>query len=983
MKPISAWFSIQSRPLLGGVALVLSASITLAAAPRTTQRDEPAGSVVYAEVARGHSLNGEWNFQLAPGAEAATPEGFPGASQTGEGWGRIQVPGHWDLQGFIEPQYKAPIRATGYYQRTFTVDDAWKGQRVFLRFEGVLFGLEAWVNGKPIGSWGSGYNPVTFDITDQLRWSGDNILSVRVTTASFANGFDHNDCWGLAGIYRDVWLFALPEKHLRSWTSRTTLRGDGTAEVVFPVEIPEAAAGCTVNGTLTDPGGQKREITFQTAGAGRFEGRLDLPQDLLWHAERPLRHRLDLALKQEGKVIHEITTLAALREVRLDGVKILVNGRPVRLRGVNHHDIWPDTGRTATLEQLRRDVKMIVEMNANFVRTAHYPPDHRLLDLCEEAGLFVMCEVPFGFGDHWLTDPAYTPELLARAAATVRRDVHYGCNIIWSIGNENPVTDSTVETAACVKKLDPTRPVCFPMTGNTFFESQDWGRKTPATLDILAPHYPGIDRVKMMPAEIKDRPVVMTEFSHALALGGDGLQSIWDHVLTNDMPAGGAIWMFQDQGILRKKSDKVQPHPYAIALDDERFFDTESTSAADGLTYSDRVPKTNYWQARAVYAPVRVTSHRIGDDGSIKLTLANHHDLRPLTGMLGTWNLLADGVSAAKGTFSSDIEARARGEVSIDPPAGLLEKAESAWLELAINDGEGRRVLIDSLALRKPATAFDQVTADRAAAESWARGFIGGDASAIRLRVGRPDGMLMERWGGKQKQNAHWRPHLLAPAEAGLLEEARNGGSLELKRHFTFVRGDFPEQSMIGTVRCTIPASGPVRVDYNFETRDATGIWLEAGLSFAAPDVAHELHWIGRGPYATYPGKNLLGTHGRHALHRDDLYFDGNRQETCAAILITPEGGGIGLLPVGDGFDLAVERTGDGVVIGHNARVSGVGTKFKMPDITVDLDKTPKLTGSFRVLPLTAGKWPAEIERHFARGRSQVKAFRPYLKMRQ
>jgi beta-galactosidase len=487
----------------------------------------------------------------------------------------------------------------------------------------------------------------------------------------------------------------------------------------------------------------------------------------------------------------------------------------------------------------------------------------------------------------------------------------------------------------------------------------------------------------LMRAEIKDRPLVMTEFSHALALGGDGLQSIWDHVLKNDMPAGGAIWMFQDQGILRKISDRVKPHPYAIAVDDERFFDTASASGADGLTCSDRVPKTNYWQARAVYAPVRVTGQRIDEDGTIKLTLANYHDLRPLTGMQGSWGLFTDGISTAKGPFSATIEARGSGVVSIPLPVASWKGAESAWLELAMADAGGRRVLIDSLALRKPAAAFDQVPADRAAAETWARDFIGGEAPAIRLRVGRPDGLLMERWGGKQKQNAHWRPHLLAPAVAGVLDESRSGASLELKRHFTFIRRDFPQQSVAGIVRCTIPDSGPVRVDYDLKASNATGIWLEAGISFAAPGSAGDLHWIGSGPCATYPGKNLLGTFGRHALHRDDLYFDGNRQETCAAILVAPEGSGIGLLPVGDSFDLSLERTRDGVMIGHNAMVSGVGTKFKMPDITVQPAKQPRLTGSFRVLPLTTGKWPAEIIRHFARGRSRPHAFRPYLDMRQ
>jgi beta-galactosidase len=123
---------------------------------------------------------------------------------------------------------------------------------------------------------------------------------------------------------------------------------------------------------------------------------------------------------------------------------------------------------------------MILAMNANFLRTAHYPPDHRLLDLCEEMGLFVMCEVPFGFGDKWLDDSGYTPELLARASATVRRDVHYGCIISWSIGNENHITPSTLETAERVKALDPAWPVCFPMRGNDFYEKAMTSARSPA-----------------------------------------------------------------------------------------------------------------------------------------------------------------------------------------------------------------------------------------------------------------------------------------------------------------------------------------------------------------------------------------------------------------------------------------------------------------------------------------------------------------------
>ena len=874
---------------------------------------------------------------------------------------------------------RLPTPATGFYQRTFTVAGAWKNERVFLRFEGVLYGFEAWLNGKPVGSWGSAFNPVTFDITDQLDGSGENTLSVRVTTASFANEFDHHDCWGLAGIYRDVWLFTLPESHLRSWTAQTTLREDGMAEVRLPVEVSKAAHdGSTVEGTITDADGHTREIKFNAQEPGHYEGTLQVPANLLWSAEVPVLHSLHLSLTRDGKTVHEIRSKVALREVRVDGPRLLVNGRRVKLRGVNHHDLWPDTGRSASMEQIRKDLNMILEMNANFLRTSHYPPDPRLLDLCDELGLFVMCEVPFGFGDPWLKDPAYTPELLARAAATVRRDIHRGCIIIWSIGNENPVTPATVGTAAHVKTLDPTRPVCFPTQPNGFYNKDNW-KNTPATMDLHAPHYPGVKRAGMTAREITDRPVVMTEFAHQLALGGDGLQSIWDIVLQSGTLTGGAIWMFQDQGIIRRKSATVKAHPYAVALDDERFFDTASDRGADGLTYSDRIPKTNYWQARAVYAPVRVVNHRMDSGGNLTLTLANHHDFRPLTGMEGSWELFVDGSSVTTGSFASDIPAGAKGEVFIKLPIQALSQGVRRWIRIGMRDGEGRSVLIDSLRFPDTPSSNKSIMSDAGQAEAWARWLIGGEKPAIRLRVGRPAGLLSTFWAGRNGMaDKDWQPHLLAPAESGVLEETAVADGIELKRKFTFIRGNRPDQPVSGVVICALPANGPLRVDYDFEAHGADGVWLEAGVGFPVSDNSTELHWIGRGPYPTYPGKNLLGLYGRHALHRDDIHFDGNRQDVGAALFIDPDGNGIALLPTDDGFDLSVERDGNGVIAGHNSRVSGVGSKFTLPDVRVEPAQSPKLGGSFHMLPLKAGAWPEPIERLLGKDRQSPEAFQPY-----
>ena len=204
----------------------LAAGLCLAALT-SSLRAEPVE--VYPAKANSLSLNGTWEFayRAGPLTDAAPATFAP-----------IAVPGHWELQGFAEPKYgKELAEGTGFYRRTFKVPAAWAGQRVLLRFDGVLFGFDAVLNGHPLGSWASGYNPVTFDVTDHLRPDADNELAVTVTTRSHGWEFDTNDCWSLSGIYRDVTLFAVPPAHLEHYTARTTLAADGSATLTVSTLI--------------------------------------------------------------------------------------------------------------------------------------------------------------------------------------------------------------------------------------------------------------------------------------------------------------------------------------------------------------------------------------------------------------------------------------------------------------------------------------------------------------------------------------------------------------------------------------------------------------------------------------------------------------------------------------------------------------------------------------------------------------------------
>lgn len=248
--------------------------------------------------------------------------------------------------------------------------------------------------------------------------------------------------------------------------------------------------------------------------------------------------------------------------MRIDGKVLLLNGRPLKLRGVNQHDLDPLHGRAITEAQMRTDLALMKKANVNFIRTSHYPPHVRLLELADELGFYVMDEVSIGHGEKNLEKPEYRANILARVAPTIARDRNHPSVLIWSIGNENPVTEVELEAGRLAKQLDPSRPITYPKIGSYFAANQ---QKIPDWVDIHAPHYPANARLTDY-ARTLTRPAIITEYAHALGLATDRLQEQWETIQHSPVLAGGAVWHFMDQGILstsRTPVDLSKPTQYA------------------------------------------------------------------------------------------------------------------------------------------------------------------------------------------------------------------------------------------------------------------------------------------------------------------------------------------------------------------------------------------------------------------------------------
>ncbi|HWA10567.1 MAG TPA: glycoside hydrolase family 2 TIM barrel-domain containing protein [Opitutaceae bacterium] len=955
------------------------------------------------------SLNGSWQFKYLAGSDVGADANFFAPSFDAAAWKSIPVPSHWELQGFAEPKYGKLLEAgLGLYRTKFRVARDWAGRRVFVLFDGVLYGFDAWINGVKVGSWASGYNPVTFDITDALRQDGDNVLAVQVTTRSKGWEFDTNDCWSLSGIYRGVTLFSTPVTHFQDYTARTTLAPDGSADVQLEVQAERASGSpaASVNGRLLSPAGRTvREFQLALADDGRGETALKVAQPELWTAETPSLYRLELDLVAGGKVVQQVREKIGLRQVTIEGGVLKLNGRPVKLRGADHHDIFPDVGRALTEELMWKDLALIKAANMNFIRTSHYPSHPRFIELCDELGIYVLCEVPFGFGDEHLTDPTYQDSLLTRARATVGRDKNRASIIAWSVGNENPNTPLTFATGREVKRLDPTRPICFPQVGSYFGRTYN---ELPEFVDMYSPHYPVASTLRDYAQRLK-RPILVTEYAHALGLASDRIQEEWDIMQKNERFAGGAVWMFQDQGILRTSPTPLEANTpsHYVWLHSRHYYDTSDMDGVDGIVYSDRTPQVDYWEVRKVYSPVQIAKsgeEPQGNRRTVSLDIENRYDFRSLAGITLNWSYQVNGKDRQTGRLPLHATSHGRETVALSleaPPAAAgsvralqlrcVDEAGQQFYERTFRLESGTGALIPELvaaqAPREPAATLSEDNGEIRIARASYEIRANRQTGAVTLRdpagrvlvagiyphVGRKYTMA-EELRAKPNPLALWKGSFLPTISEPKVEAERTADGVKLTVRGRYARPDAPDQSLDGEYSLLVTDRGEIDVAYNYVPTKATGAFLEAGLSLVVPQ-ASEFRWIGQGPYPAYPGKDALDEYGIHHLNREDLNFQGNRRQVEAAVL--SDAAGVGVVLGGDQLDIAVENSGpDTVVLSQNALISGRGNKGSGPEVSVNSGSVKQISGKFELLPAKAA-WP-QLETWFGRPNQRVAVLHPF-----
>ncbi|KAK5165557.1 Beta-galactosidase (Lactase) [Saxophila tyrrhenica] len=662
-------------------------------------------------------LSGKWNFHYAPTPMHAPP--VSGKPDIDGSWTDINVPGHWQLQGFGHPHYTNtvypfPVRPphiptenpTGTYHRTFTMPETWaEHSQLRLRFDGVDSAFHLLVNGQEVGYHQGSRNTSEFDVSGLVKRGFENDLVVRVYQWCDGSYIEDQDQWWLSGIFRDVYLIALPQSRMEDFAIVTKLDSeyrDATLEVALLLQNVE---GLKVSFGLRDHHGNGVELQdpiLRPETKGRVTKSLAVSDPKKWTAETPNLYSLTIQLRtQQGETLQSIETRIGFRSIEIrDGI-LTVNGKRILLQGVNRHDHHPEHGRAVPLEYIKKDLLLMKANNINALRCSHYPPDPRMLDLCDELGFWVMDEADLechGFYDcvakpqdipesmnyeerkkltfpeaakYTSDNPSWQGQYVDRMEAMVQRDKNHPSVIIWSLGNEAFYGQNHKAMYDYAKAVDPTRPVHYE------------GDAHAVSADMYSYMYPSVERLKRL-ADTEgvtdgkfEKPIVLCEYGHAMGNGPGNLEGYQQAFRDVPRLQGGFIWEWANHGLWKKDDKSRGFYAYGGDFGDEP---NDDTFVMDGLCHSDHTPTPGLVELKKVAEPV----HAWVEESN--LVVQNRYGFRSLDHLTAVYKVkvftdryaqdLMSGRSHANATNSSKILASG----TIDLPQ--IEAGQTSYISL-------------------------------------------------------------------------------------------------------------------------------------------------------------------------------------------------------------------------------------------------------------------------------------------------------------
>jgi beta-galactosidase len=651
------------------------------------------------------SLNGNWSFHWVR-KPADRPVDFYKPQYDVSSWKRIPVPSNWQMHGYGTPIYlNVPYpfppnpphiphdyNPVGSYRRNFTRPQEWKDRRIFVHFDGVKSAFYLWINGRKVGYSQGSMTPAQFDITEFLK-PGENIIAAEVYRWSDGSYLEDQDMWRLSGIYRNVYLFAAPQIHIRDFFVRTDLDEDyKDATLMIRPKISNYndrdAEGWTVEAQLYDPNKEPvltEPLTRSVSSIinekypqrdnvkfALLEAKVSNPKK--WSAEFPNLYTLVLSLRDnQGNTVETESCRVGFREVEIKQGRLFVNGRSVKLFGVNRHEHDPDHGRAIPLSRMIQDIKLLKQNNINAVRTSHYPDDPAWYELCDEYGIYLIDEANLeshGLKGYLSNVPQWHNAFVERAIRMVERDKNHPSVIFWSLGNETGCGPNHAAMAGWIKQYDPTRPIHYEGAAG---DPVDY-----PYVDMISRMYATIPEIVRLATDPNDdRPVVLCEYAHAMGNSVGNLREYWDAIRTHKRLIGGFIWDWVDQGL--RKTDPNGNEFWAYGGD---FGDNpnDGNFCCNGLVQPSRKPNPSLYEVRKVYQRIHVLPVDILNG---KFHIYNEYDFRDLDFTNIRCELTADGRVIQKGKLPKiSLSPGAKRELKLNFKKPELEPGTEYWIKI-------------------------------------------------------------------------------------------------------------------------------------------------------------------------------------------------------------------------------------------------------------------------------------------------------------
>ena len=634
------------------------------------------------------SLNGAWDFSFSAVPEKA-PADFYKTRVTG--WKTIDVPSNWELKGYGTAIYTNviyPFRVSppyidhsdnpvGCYQREFEVPAGWSGMDIILHFGGVSSAFYVWVNGEFVGYSEDSCLPSEFNITDKTK-PGKNTVSVKVFRWCDGSYLEDQDHWRLSGIQREVLLLAQPDINITDVFVQAPLDKDyKNASLQIRPKISNAKnrniEGDTLEAMLYGPDGNailrqplKKNLSsiinevyprIDNVKFALMEAKIEDP--LKWTAETPNLYVLVFSLKdKDGKLLESKSTYIGFRSVETSGDgKILINGKPVMLYGVNRHDLNRYKGKAITREDMLEDVLLMKRFNFNAVRTSHYPNDPYFYDLCDMYGIYVMDEANLethGLGSYFSNQPEWNNAFMERGIRMVERDKNHPSVIMWSLGNESGRGPNHAAMAGWIKDYDYLRLIHYEaaqgnprVTGYIRPGDPNYPDRTVTLkenpidqpwLDVLGRFYPTpsmAEEVARQPGD--NRPIIFSEYAHSMGNSTGNFKDLWDVFRSEHRIAGGFIWDWIDQGLVKVDASGKEFYAYGGDFGDKI---NDGDFCINGVLFPDRTPKPALFEVKKVFQPVVIS---LKDQESLTFNALNRQIFTTLDQYMILWELTENG----------------------------------------------------------------------------------------------------------------------------------------------------------------------------------------------------------------------------------------------------------------------------------------------------------------------------------------------------